>query len=111
MIHDVLNWLGWYVDNAFPQPAVTFWSTPLGLSCTFIMMVYHACRVLHPHYKADSVDTAFNIAFSLLFLLAFCVGITGSIPHYLVKTWLLLATIRCLVRGLVDWITGNKKAR
>lgn len=111
MIHDVLNWLGWYVDSAFPQPAVTFWSTPLGLACSFIMIVYHGCRVLHPHYKADNLDTVFNMVYAILFLVAFCVGLSDSEPHYLVKTWLLLATLRCLLRGLVDWKTGNKKAR
>ena len=111
MIHDLLNWLGWYVDNAFPQPSVTFWSEPLGLACAFIIMVYSALRVLHPHYKADALDTTFNMAYAILFLVAFLVGLLGCEPHYLVKTWLLLSALRCLLRGLVDWKTGNKKAR
>lgn len=111
MIHDFLIWLGWYVDSAFPQPAVTFWSEPLGLFCSFVIMVYSGCRVLHPHYKADIIDTIFNMLFALLFLVAFVVGLGPNEPHYIVKTWLMLSALRCLIRGAVDWITKNKKAR
>lgn len=111
MIHDFLVWAGWYIDSAFPQPAVTFWSTPMGLACSLICMLYHGARVLHPAYKADCMDTVFNIFFCIVFMAAFLIGLGPDEPQYLVKTWLMLAALRCLLRGLVDWKTGNKKAR
>lgn len=111
MIHDFLYWIGWYTVNMNATGSPSFWTYPLGLACSFVIMVYSSFRVLHPHYKADHLDTLFNATFAILFLIAFIAGIYGTAPHYLLKTWLMLAALRCLLRGLVDWCTGNKKAR
>lgn len=111
MIHDFLIWLGWDVSAVISPPVPTFWATPLGLACSFVIMIYSGARVLHPHYKADWLDSIFNMLFSILFMAAFIGGIFKDEPHYIVKTWLILSALRCICRALVDWITCNKMAR
>lgn len=111
MIHDFLYWIGWYSINMDAAGSPTFWTFPLGLACSFVIMLYSGMRVLAPHYKADHLDTLFNAVFAILFLIAFIAGLYGNAPHYLLKTWLMLSALRCILRGAVDIITGNKKAR
>lgn len=111
MIHDFLVWVGWYADYTFQQGYKTFWSYPLGLACSSVICVYCFFRAVHPHYKSDWLDTLYNGVNGLLFLMAFCSGLVGEFPHYIVKTWLISYAVRCLLRGILDWRHGLKKAR
>lgn len=111
MITSFLIWLGWYSDPSITPGAVSFWSLPLGLACSGVIAVYSYIRVICPHYKADWLDSVYNMLNALLFTVAFFGGLMNDFPAYIVKTWLIIYATRCLFRGLVDWLTKNKKAR
>lgn len=93
MINDFLHWLGWYADNAFPGVG-TFWSQPLGLLISFLMCVISGLNVLHPGIDDGLFDRLYYSALSILFLIAFLIGLSPENPHYLVKTLLIMLTAR-----------------
>lgn len=95
-------WLGWSVDNTFwpPQVAQSFWQSPLGLFCTLTLTMTSALRVLHHKVNPSVFDTFWHFCMSLVCCGAFFVGLYGSVPHYIVKTLVILMTIRGIYKAV-----------
>lgn len=95
-MHEFLVWLGWSIDNTFwpHQIAQSFWHSPLGLFCTLALTITSAIRVLHHKANAGIFDTFWHLCMSLICCAGFFVGLQGAAPHHLVKTLVVLMTIR-----------------
>lgn len=100
VLHDILNeflaWAGFYKVNAFPH-VDGFWSTPAGITASFIIWSCAAVNVFHPGIDDNLFDRVWYSCVSLLMFCAFIGGLTpGYDPHHLIKTLLFLLTIRFL---------------
>jgi steroid 5-alpha reductase family enzyme len=91
-----LIWLGWNCDNTFypPATAMSFWSSPLGLFCTATLCLTSAWRVLHRKSHADLFDAVWHMVMTMVTGAAFFIGWRETAPHHLVKSLIILMTIR-----------------
>lgn len=91
-----LIWLGWNCDNTFypPLAASSFWSSPLGLFCTATLCLTSAWRVLHRKSHADLFDAIWHFIMAIITASAFFVGVENTPPHHLVKSLIIMMTIR-----------------
>lgn len=98
---DFLIWLGWATDNAFvpEQVANSFWHTPLGLLCTGSLLITSALRVMHEKARAGVFDTLWHCAFATVTGAGFVIGLSGTPPHQLVKSILILTAIRGIYKA------------
>lgn len=96
MLNDFLTWIGWSAENVW-NPAVSsahFWSSPLAMGCMLILTVTSVIRVMHWKTNPDVFDTFWHMAMSMTTVAAFIAGLTHGNPQHVVKTLILLMTIR-----------------
>lgn len=100
-MNDLLNWLGWGVDNAFcTSAAITFWSAPLGLFCSGSLCITSIFRTFHGKSKDGLFDTLWHMAFTFVCGAAFFVGVSHDEPHHLVKSMVILMAIRGIYKAV-----------
>lgn len=110
-LHEALTWAGFYKDNAFPH-VDGFWSTPAGISASFIIWVCAAINVFHPGIDDNWFDRVWYSCVSLLMFCAFIGGIAPNYdPHNLIKTLLLLLTCRFLASVIQRMYRYHKTGR
>lgn len=100
-MNDFLIWAGWGVGE--------FYSKPLGLLVVAILAITASMRVLRPRCRDHWADTLFFAVTALVYLMTFAAGISGRIPHYTIKTILILLAVRAVWRGYEDWKAGELK--
>lgn len=108
MINDFLIWIGWSVDNTLwpPMLAQSFWSSPLGLFCTAALCVTSTIRASHWKSNSGFFDTVWHLCLALTTASAFFIGLLNQAPHHIVKTLIVLMTIR----GILKCCHLHKKA-
>jgi steroid 5-alpha reductase family enzyme len=99
---DFLTWLGWSVDNTFVpvHVAATFWQSPLGLFCTGSLLITSAFRVMHDKARAGIFDTLWHCAFATVTGAGFVIGLSGSLPHQLIKSLVILTALRGIYKAV-----------
>lgn len=99
-MRDILNWIGWSVDNTFCTPvANSFWHSPLRLFCTATLLLTSAIRVMHYRSNPSMFDTLWHFMFATVAAAGFYIGLSGQVPHQLVKSILILVAVRGIVKA------------
>ncbi len=89
---------------ALSGAAGNFWSHPLWLAVSLILFLANGARVVFHEKRDTALDTAYFAMVSLVFLMAFAVGVThGNQAHYLVKSLLLLLAVRSVWRAVHNY--------
>lgn len=111
MLNNFLIWSGWSVDNVW-NPALAsamFWSSPLGLLCTFLLTVTSIIRVTHWRTNPSVFDTFWHFVMSLTTGAAFITGLNYGNPQHIVKTLIVLMTIRGLYKCIGIFRDDSRK--
>lgn len=100
----LLTELGFFTDSTFPVMGISFWSTPIGLFMTAIMCISTFILI----HKRDGVfNTLYYSALSLVFFIAFMVGLDERNPHNIVKMLLTIFTLRFFLLAIKE-LRGKK---
>lgn len=102
MLNEFLIWFGWSIDNTFYPPGVaqSFWQSPLGLVCTLTLALTSLIRVAHWRSNQGFLDSLWHMAFGVTTAAGFLIGLQGSAPHHLVKTIIILMTVRGVYKAI-----------
>lgn len=113
MLNDFLIWLGWSVDNTFwpPDTAASFWHSPLGLFCTLVLTLTSIIRVMHYKTNPGPFDTFWHFCMSMTCGAGFMIGLHGTPSHHLVKTLIVLMTIRGIYKCIGIFRNDSCKAK
>jgi steroid 5-alpha reductase family enzyme len=94
-MNNFLTWLGFGTDT---PNTTSFWHSPLVLVCTGTMFITSLIRVLHPKKNASIVDTIWHCLFGTAAAAGFMIGLSGQLPHNVIRSILLLIAIRGIIK-------------
>lgn len=113
MLNDFLIWIGWSSENVW-TPALAsaeFWTSPLALTCTFLLTLTSVIRVTHWKTNPSAFDTFWHFAMSLTTGAAFMVGVNHGNPQHVVKTLIILMTIRGIYKCIGIFRNDSRKIK
>lgn len=101
-MNNLLIWIGWW------EPLQSFWSTPVGLFCSFTLAATSTFRVMHRASHADLFDSVWFLLMSLVCTIAFLLGLYDHTPHHSIFKVLLVLMV---LRGLYKCFWLEKRCR
>ncbi|QAX92292.1 hypothetical protein HWC07_gp040 [Pantoea phage vB_PagM_LIET2] len=112
-MNEFLIWLGWHSSTVFGPShiAQSFWSSPLGLTCTALLCLTSVYRVIHRQSSAGLFDTIWHFFMSIVAFAAFCVGLESDMPHQIVKSMIILMAIRGVYKSVQVYKVGRRFQR
>lgn len=113
MINNFLAWLGLWTQPVYVDGValVSFWHTPLGLFCSFTLAATSTWRTLHRESRADLFDVIWHFFMALTCTAAFVTGLEGDTPQHVLKSLIVLMTVRGVYKCFILWRVGRATSR
>ncbi len=109
--YDMLAWAGFYTNKMFPHTD-GFWSTPVGITISFVVFVCAVINVFHNGIDDNWFDRIWYCTIAIVMFCAFLVGISpDSDPKNIVRTVLFLLAVKMPVDTIVRLIRFRKTGR
>lgn len=96
-MQDFMHWLGIGAPALCTQTK-DFWTLPINILCTGIIVATSFIRVVHHKCSQSFVDTVWHFFFGTAAAAGFLLGLSGQMSHHLVQTILMLIALRGILK-------------